>query len=363
MRGGKLVCAVGLIAATAFAGAHDALDAAIGLYDAKKSEQAVKALREVVGLPDATPAIRSRAHLYMGLALAKLGEKVASDAAFADAFALDPMLAVPFGTRQDIAERAEKIRTETKARQEAKRDMAEWSGPTGPSPGTAPPPPTPQPDAPPPQPLAQAQPVGPPPRPLPQPAPAGPDPLLAAPALPGAEPLPPLPPPTASPAPSPSAPPRPAPRPVVRAPGTKKKSEDDGVHFGLGMRFIWNPVDDVVGPAGELNFGNQSGGVRLGGLFTLFPGRNWGVGGALRVLFGPVIYRWRIEFGFDLGAIIYPTHLQTAIEVTHRVLGFSFPAGPVRVNVQLLTAGLYMNFVSNPIAVIPTLTAGFGVEY
>ena len=129
------------------------------------------------------------------------------------------------------------------------------------------------------------------------------------------------------------------------------------------MRFIYDPVDDIVGPGAELTFGSQSCGRHLGALFTFFPGRQWGVGGALRVLFGPVIKRWRIEFGFDLGVILYPSHLRVAFEVSTQVLGFSFPVGPVRVKIKLRTAGLYANFVSKPIVILPALGAGFGVEY
>ena len=129
------------------------------------------------------------------------------------------------------------------------------------------------------------------------------------------------------------------------------------------MRFTYDPVADVVGPGAELTFGSQAGGRHLGVLFTLFPGRQWGVGSALRILFGPVIRRWRIEFGFDLGVIVYPSHWRVAFELSTQALGFSFPVGPVRVKIKLLTAGLYANFISTPIVVLPALGAGFGVEY
>jgi hypothetical protein len=356
MRGGKiwrLGGVLALIAASAWADPESELTAAIGLYEAKKSEQAVKALRAVVSSSEATAAVRARAHLYIGLALSKLGENVGATAAFADAFQLDPSLTIPFGTSPKIAARAEVVRAETKAKLEARADMSEWASPTG-----LPPPPLP--------PAESAIPAAPPPIPPAQ------DPAFSAPPLPIAEAAP-LPPPTPAPfvgpvlpAPEPlPAPPLPAPTPIVRRPPAKVEPEnpDDGPHFGLGMRFIYDPVDDVVGPGGELTFGMQKGGRQLGALFTLYPGRQVGVGGALRVLFGPVIKRWRIEFGFDLGVIIYPSRLQVAFEVSTQVLGFSFPVGPVRVKIKLLTAGLYGNFVSNPIVVLPALGAGFGVEY
>ena len=150
---------------------------------------------------------------------------------------------------------------------------------------------------------------------------------------------------------------------MLRPERVEPVNPDDGVHFGAGMRFIYDPIVDVVGPGAELTFGSQREGRHLGALVTFFPGRQWGVGGALRILFGPVIKRWRIEFGFDLGAILYPSRLQVAFEVSTQVLGFSFPAGPVRVKIKLLTAGLYANFFSRPIVVLPALGAGFGVEY
>lgn len=338
MPGGKLVCVLCVVATSALGSVAEDLDAAIALYEAKKSESAVKALKAVVADSEASFSIRARAHLYIGLALAKLSENVAANAAFADAFQLDPSLTIPFGTRPDIAQRAEQVRAEVKARLEAKQDMAEWSSPTG-----LPPPP-----------LPQAEPAAPPPTPAPGPV-AAPDPILVAP------PLPVLPAPPPAPVAQPLPPPEPRRLAVRRE--VEPPSPDDGLHVGLGMRFIWNPLDEVVGPGAELNFGSQSGGRRLAALLTVFPGRQWGVGGALRILFGPVIKRWRIEFGFDLGAIVYPAHLQAAFEVSTRVLGFSFPAGPVRVNVQLLTAAVYVNFFSKPISGVPALAAGFGVEY
>ena len=75
--------------------------------------------------------------------------------------------------------------------------------------------------------------------------------------------------------------------------------------------------------------------------------------------------RVRVEplSGFDVGVILYPSHTRVAFEATTQVIGFSFPIGPERVKVKLLTAGLYANFFTTPIALIPALGAGLGAEY
>ena len=129
------------------------------------------------------------------------------------------------------------------------------------------------------------------------------------------------------------------------------------------MRLLYNPLDEVLGAGAEATLESQRGGRQLSAVVTLFPGRLWGVGAAFRIQFGPVIRRWRIEFGFDLGLILYPSRLNLAVEFATQVLGFSFPVGPVRVKVKLLTASAYANFFSNPLVLVPALGAGLGVEY
>ena len=342
MRGRKLFPLFGalllllLLATPAWADLDTELGAAIGLYEAKKSEQAVKALRLVASSPGASTALRARALLYIGLCLSKLAEHVGATVAFADAFELDPTIPIPFGTRPEIASRAEGVRLETKAKLEARADIAEWSSPSG---------------------LPQAQPQPFPPPPLPQAEPVAP--LLPPPVPPAVEPglfAPPLPAPVeAAPPPAPALPPV-----VLKA---APEDRDDGLHAGAGLRIVYNPIEEVVGPLVELNFGSQNGGRRLAALLTLVPGRLAGVGGALRILFGPVIQRWRIEFGFDLGVTVFPSRGQVAFDVSTQVLGFSFPAGPVRVSAKLLTVGIYANFLANPISFVPAIGAGVGVEY
>lgn len=328
MRGRKLFPLFGalllllLLATPAWADLDTELGAAIGLYEAKKSEQAVKALRLIASSPGASTALRARALLYIGLCLSKLAEHVGATVAFADAFELDPTIPIPFGTRPEIASRAEGVRLETKAKLEARADIAEWSSPSG---------------------LPQAQ---------PQPFPPPPMPPTVEPGLPA----PPLPVPVeAAPPPAPALPPV-----VLKA---APEDRDDGLHAGAGLRIVYNPIEEVVGPLVELNFGSQNGGRRLAALLTLVPGRLAGVGGALRILFGPVIQRWRIEFGFDLGVTVFPSRGQVAFDVSTQVLGFSFPAGPVRVSAKLLTVGIYANFLANPISFVPAIGAGVGVEY
>ena len=318
-----------LLASAAWADAAADLDAAISLYDLKKSEQAVRALRAVLASSDATGPVRARAHLYIALALSKLGENVGATASFIDAFTLDPLLPLPFGTRPEVVSRAEALRAETQAKIEARADLAEWNTPTEVPPQ--------------------------PPAPLPPADPAFPAPPLAV----AEAPLPPVEVPV-----QPALPPAPAPAPIVQqAPREKPTNPDDGIHFGAGMRFLYNPLDELIGPGAEFSFGSQSGGRQLAVLLTLFPGRQWGVGAAARIMFGPVIKRWRIEFGFDFGAILYPSRMQGAFEVSTQVLGFSFPAGPVRVKIKLFNAAVYANLFSRPVVFIPALGAGFGVEY
>ena len=98
------------------------LTAAIGLYEAKKSEQAVKALRALVAAPDSSASVRARANLYIGLGLSKLGDAAGATAAFSTAFELDPTLPLPFGTRPDIMARAEVLRADA-------RPVAQQQGP------------------------------------------------------------------------------------------------------------------------------------------------------------------------------------------------------------------------------------------
>ncbi len=335
-----------LLASAVWASSPVGLTSGIALYEAKKSEQAARVLREVLSTRELDSATRAQANLYLGLALSKLGETVAATDAFRAAFEVDLSIEIPFVTRAEIAIRAEAIRAETKARQEARAEMSEWA-----SPGATP--------------LPSVEPV------VPKAPLLAPEAEFSAPPLEPAfvEPVLSQPPAVASPAPLVAVAPKPTqgrPPPariIAEEVKVEPRSPDDGLHVGLGMRFLYNPIDEVLGPVGELTFGSQRGGRRLAALVTVFPGRQWGVGAALRLLFGPVIKRWRIEFGFDLGVIVYPSRLHVAVEAATQVLGFSFPVGPVRVKITLLNVALYANFFSRPMALVPAIGAGFGVEY
>ncbi|MFZ5471390.1 MAG: hypothetical protein ACOZIN_18360, partial [Myxococcota bacterium] len=114
-----------LFAASTLADAEGELAAAIRLYEDFQPEQALPKLR-ALALSSPSVGPRARAHLYLGLCLATLGDSGSASAAFVDAFLIEPELKVPPETLAEIVRRAETARSEAKATLAARaREAAE----------------------------------------------------------------------------------------------------------------------------------------------------------------------------------------------------------------------------------------------
>ncbi|MFZ5468669.1 MAG: hypothetical protein ACOZIN_04450, partial [Myxococcota bacterium] len=172
--------------------------------------------------------------------------------------------------------------------------------------------------------------------------------------LPPAKPAPaPAPPPVSSAVSASSAPKQPS----APAPSSSARST------GLGLRLLYVPEDQVIGPALELALNNQSGASRTSVVLTAYPGPDWGFGASARLGFGPSLSFGRFELGFDIGMVLVPTKLILAYEGQAHLLGFSFPAGPVRLVLRLASVGLYGTLTTEPMVMRGAVSAGMAVEY